>query len=146
MDDLTKKTKLDSLRKEIDAFDKELLELFEARMIKVMEIADFKKMNQMTIRDESREEKVLEKTKLLKNIQLVKPAEKFMKYMMSISREIQASCIGENQAPSVREDTPRLPEKDKANMHDKEGADSKGYKQDRSGSLEIGRASCRGRV
>lgn len=100
MDELTNKTKLESLRQEIDGLDKNLLKLFEARMLKVSEIADFKKANNLTILDESREEKVLENIKPIVDQSFHEPAERFLKYVMEISRSIQANYIKES-TPSI---------------------------------------------
>jgi len=100
MDELTNKTKLETLRQGIDKLDKDLLELFEARMQKVSEIADFKKANNLTILDESREEKVLRNIKIIKNIDFAEPAEQFMKYLMEISRNIQADYLSKESATS----------------------------------------------
>lgn len=112
MDDI-KKTKLDSLRREIDELDKGLLELFETRMLKVTEIAAFKKANNMTILDESREEKVLEKTKFLKNSKLAQPAQTFLRYLMSISRELQEEYIGDPSQSNEEKTDTHLEEGDK---------------------------------
>ncbi len=101
MDELTNKTKLESLRQEIDELDKDLLKLFEARMLKVSEIADFKKANNLTILDASREEKVLENIKTAVNQSFHEPAERFLKSIMEISRSIQADFIGKETTPSI---------------------------------------------
>lgn len=101
MDELRNKTKLEALRQEIDKLDKDLLELFEARMLKVSEIADFKKANKLTILDESREEKVLENVRVIENPNFVEPAERFLKYIMEISRSVQAEYISQESALSL---------------------------------------------
>ncbi len=104
MDELTNKTKLENLRYEIDELDKDLLELFEARMLKVSEIADFKKANNITILDASREEKVLKNIKTTVNQSFHEPAERFLKSIMEISRSIQADFIGKETTPAIPTD------------------------------------------
>jgi len=101
MDELTNKTKLDALRQGIDRLDKDLLELFEVRMQKVSEIADFKKVNNLTILDESREEKVLGNISIIKNKNFAEPAERFLKYIMEISKSVQAEYISQESIPSI---------------------------------------------
>ena len=111
MDELTNRTKLETLRQEIDELDKDLLELFEARMLKVSEIADFKKANNLTILDESREEKVLENIRVIVNQSFHEPAERFLKYIMEISRSIQADYIRKVSAPSIASEINNMLEK-----------------------------------
>lgn len=101
MDDSVNKTKLDTLRQEIDELDTALLELFEARMVKVYEIGEYKKDHNLTILDESREEKVLENTKVVKDKNLIKPAERFLKSIMQISRNIQDYHLSKKPIPSA---------------------------------------------
>lgn len=96
MDDLNGKKGLESFRQEIDLLDKALLEIFEDRMAKVLEIAAYKQKNQLAVLDESREEKVLNNTRHLKNKDLKEPAEKFLKSVMEISKSIQNERISRN--------------------------------------------------
>lgn len=89
MDDLNK-NRLQELRNKIDEIDNELLRLFESRMETVIEVAEFKIANHINILDESREGKVLQKITQVKNKELVKPAEEFLKAVMHVSKGIQA--------------------------------------------------------
>ncbi|AFV03235.1 Chorismate mutase I [Dehalobacter sp. UNSWDHB] len=89
MDEL-KNRRLQDLRSKIDEIDTELLRLFEARMETVIEVAEYKILNSINILDESRENKVLQKIEQVKNKDLVKTAEEFLKAVMSISKGVQA--------------------------------------------------------
>lgn len=96
MDDLKGKKGLESLRREIDLLDKTLLEIFENRMAKVLEIASYKQENELAVLDESREKEVLNNTRYLKNKEFKEPAEKFFKAVMEISKSIQNERISRN--------------------------------------------------
>lgn len=81
---------MDNLRKEIDCIDKELIKLFEKRMEKVLEIAEYKYENNFPILNIYREEQVLSKnTNYIKNKYFQKSAQEFLKNIMDISRSIQ---------------------------------------------------------
>ena len=89
--DTLKPSQLDILRQQIDELDRELLQLFEARMRKASEIADYKRERHLTVLDESREQKVLENCHRLANAELREPAVRFFKSLMQISRDSQAA-------------------------------------------------------
>jgi len=88
--DELKNRRLQDLRSKIDEIDTELLRLFEARMETVIEVAEYKILNSINILDESRENKVLQKIEQVRNKDLVKTAEEFLKAVMSISKGVQA--------------------------------------------------------
>lgn len=88
---------LNLLRQQIDELDKKLLEIFEARMERVQEVANYKTVNNLPILDASREKKVLEKTKFLKNPNLQSQAVHFLQTLMDISKTLQNEQIGQNE-------------------------------------------------
>ena len=53
--------RLEELRKQIDATDKEIVALFEKRMALVSGVAEYKKANKTQVLQTSREEQVLQK-------------------------------------------------------------------------------------
>jgi chorismate mutase/prephenate dehydratase len=93
---------LNLLRQQIDELDKRLLELFEARMERVQEVANFKAVNNLPILDASREKKVLEKTKFLKNPSLQNQAVNFLQVLMDISKTLQNEQIRRNKEPVAK--------------------------------------------
>lgn len=81
---------LDSYRKEIDAIDEKLTELFEKRMDVVLKVANYKKENNLPIFHKGREELVIKKNvDRLNNKDYSKELEKFFNEMMGVSRELQ---------------------------------------------------------
>lgn len=107
--------KLDELRQQIDKIDKELLDLFETRMERVREVADYKSANNLKILDESREKKVLENTKKLKNVRLQEHASDFLKALMDISKDVQTDYMAKNEATlDTTQDTTRKTTKNTA--------------------------------
>ncbi len=78
------------LRNEIDKIDASLLSLFESRMEVVLNIAEYKKKNNMEILNEAREEAVIKKNlNRVKNMDLSLEVEEFFKSVMEISRGYQ---------------------------------------------------------
>jgi len=86
-------TNLLLLRGEIDEIDKKLLALFEARMEKVLQIAEYKTACNMAVLDQSREKKVLEKAEALMNPEVREHALTFLKTIMDLSRKLQNDSI-----------------------------------------------------
>jgi monofunctional chorismate mutase len=85
---------LKELRNEIDAIDEKIILLFEERMEAVLKIADYKKQNGIPILNEEREKEVIKKnTRRLKNKAFEASLEKFLVYMMSLSREEQNKIL-----------------------------------------------------
>lgn len=85
---------LEKLRKEIDDIDKELMELFEQRMERVIKIGEYKKEKDYPVLDKLREEEVLAKNlSYLKNKNLLKGAEEFSQVLIKISKKIQEEII-----------------------------------------------------
>jgi len=85
--------KLDVLRKEIEAIDKEMLELFIKRMDISYQIGSYKKEHHLPIFDEKREKALLEKQKELLDNEVLWPLYKeFLKEVMRLSKAFQKTC------------------------------------------------------
>lgn len=85
---------LEKLRCEIDEIDKGLVALFERRMGKALDVAEYKKENGIPIFDRAREKEVINKNvSRLKDKDLEKATEAFLGKVMEISREIQEKQI-----------------------------------------------------
>lgn len=88
MDDIS------NMRAEIDSIDEKLVELFEKRMETVLEIAEYKRNNNMDVLDCSRENEVIKKAvEHLKNDKFEKPVVDFMTGIMKISRGLESQLI-----------------------------------------------------
>lgn len=88
MDDLLK------IREEIDKIDSELVKLFEQRMKYVLEVAEYKKKNNLEVFHKSREEEVIKNgIKHLNDKRFSDSVEKFLNSIMKISREMQNEII-----------------------------------------------------
>ena len=87
---------IDKLRDEIDDIDKQIIELFEKRMDVVLNVAKYKMERNLPIFNGARENAVIEKNlKRLKNKDYSNYAEKFLNDMMTTSRELQQSIMGQ---------------------------------------------------
>ncbi|MGV1059669.1 chorismate mutase [Clostridium perfringens] len=87
--------KLAQCRKEIDRIDRELMKLFEERMSVVLEVARYKKENNMAIFHKDREKQVIEKNlSLVENKELLPYVEEMLHALMDISKEYQQYKIG----------------------------------------------------
>lgn len=87
--------KLARCREEIDRIDRELMKLFEERMSVVLEVARYKKENNMAIFHKDREKQVIEKNlSLVENKELLPYAEEMLHDLMYISKEYQQYKIG----------------------------------------------------
>lgn len=86
---------INKLRDEIDSIDSQIIELFEKRMDVVLNVAKYKQERNLPIFNGARENAVIEKNlKRLKNKEYSTYAEKFINDMMTTSRELQQSIIG----------------------------------------------------
>jgi chorismate mutase / prephenate dehydratase len=91
---------LNQLRNQIDEIDKKMVLLFEERMEAVMKIAAYKNQNGIPILNETREKEVIKKNTLrLKNKTFEHSLERFLVYMMSLSREEQSKIVGNSSQP-----------------------------------------------
>ncbi|GLC30333.1 chorismate mutase [Clostridium omnivorum] len=85
---------ISELRKEIDALDIKLVELFEARMGLSLNIAKYKKENNLQVLNQSREDEVINNCKKhLTYKELDTYLESFMKSLMDISKEYQKDFL-----------------------------------------------------
>ena len=81
---------LNNLRQEIDEIDAELVKLFERRMEKSLQIAEYKIKRKISILDEGREREVIEKnTMRLRNRELIEGLKEFFSTIMKLSKEVQ---------------------------------------------------------
>ena len=86
---------LDDYRKKIDEIDQKMTELFEERMNVVLNVARYKKENNMEIFHKDRENQVIEKNlSRVKNKELLPYAEEMLHALMDISKEYQKYKIG----------------------------------------------------
>ncbi|AJA49866.1 P-protein [Clostridium pasteurianum DSM 525 = ATCC 6013] len=82
---------LEELREEIDAIDKQMVALFEKRIEAVLQVAEYKSKNSIPILNAEREKQVIEKNiASLKNKKFSNATENFFKAIMSISRDLEA--------------------------------------------------------
>lgn len=85
---------LTQCREEIDRIDAQMIALFERRMAVAREIAEIKKRANMPVLQAGREKAVLDKCReQLKDKALWPSAQKFMQYIMQLSREEQNQRI-----------------------------------------------------
>lgn len=82
---------LEDYRNKIDELDKEITRLFEERMDTVINIANYKKDNNLPIFNRDREDEVIEKNVgYLKNEDYAEEIRKFFIALMELSRELQS--------------------------------------------------------
>ena len=81
-------------RHRIDEIDGELMKLFEERMKVVLDVAQYKKENNMPIFHKERENQVIEKNlNRIKNKELLPYAEEMLYSLMDISKKYQHNKI-----------------------------------------------------
>lgn len=89
---------LDEYRKKIDEIDKKITELFEERMNVVLNVAEYKKKNNLPIFNKNREDEVIKKNlSYLKNEDYNKATERFFEKLMEVSRQFQAGKISQEE-------------------------------------------------
>lgn len=84
---------LKGARKDIDRIDKEIMELFKARMEAVKKIGQIKYENDMEIFDSKREKKVIENLKNSGRIDGLDYGVEFMEKIMDISKKVQSDML-----------------------------------------------------
>lgn len=85
---------LNQIRKKIDAYDQELVQLFEKRMEAVLQVLSLKKEYKMPIFQKEREEQVLKKAaENIQNPLFEAEAREFFETIMRISRKLQARIL-----------------------------------------------------
>ena len=87
---------LNSLRKEIDGIDRQLVALFEQRMAVTQQVGRYKLANNIPVLDRSREEQVLVgKVALLEDKSLSEDVTDLFEAIMAISRRQQQKLLDE---------------------------------------------------
>ncbi len=87
---MTEKLDLEAIRREIDEADKILINAFERRLNAVLKVAEYKKANNMPVRDRARELKVIVKAQaLLQNKNYAPAAVDLMEGIMAIARGME---------------------------------------------------------
>ena len=78
------------LREKINEIDQKLVVLFEERMEIVLKVAQYKRLNSISILDEDRENEVIDRNKArLKNKNFEDSLEKFLNELMNLSKKEQ---------------------------------------------------------
>ncbi len=86
---------LDESRKKIDKIDMQLMKLFEERMNVVVDVAMYKKENNLEIFQSEREKEVVQKNTERVSEELKAYAKVFLEDLMKVSREYQKEQLGE---------------------------------------------------
>lgn len=85
---------LNECRKEIDAIDEQMIQLFEKRMNIAKDVVHYKLAHQMEIFQADREKEVIKKNiNYIQNKELKDYASYFIRYMMNISKTYQATFV-----------------------------------------------------
>lgn len=94
---------LNQCRKEIDEIDKQLMILFEKRMDIVINVAEYKKDNNLPILNYKREEEVINKNVgNIKNKEYEHIARKFFEDLMEVSRRLQDKFISSKDTIEIK--------------------------------------------
>ncbi len=97
------KKRLEAIRSEIDAVDRELSMLLQKRMELVSEVADYKRQANAEVLDEAREQKVLENAlSVVKNVDFTESIKASFESIMAHSREYQKKRLSSGQGLSKR--------------------------------------------
>lgn len=89
---------MDEIRKEIDAVDREMVELFEKRLDLVYRVAEYKFKNHGEIFDPEREKAIIKKnTQYLRNENYTEAYVAFLHAVMDQSKEIQRKYIEDQE-------------------------------------------------
>lgn len=87
---MTEKLDLEAIRREIDEADNNLINAFERRLQAVLKVAEYKRRNNLPVRDRARELKVIEKAEgRLRNKNYAPAAAELMEKIMSIARLLE---------------------------------------------------------
>lgn len=87
---MTEKLDLEAIRREIDEADGILINAFERRLDAVLKVAEYKKANNLPVRDRARELKVIEKAQgRLQNKAYAPAAADLMESIMAIARNLE---------------------------------------------------------
>ena len=86
---------LDSLRRQIDEIDGEMLELFLRRMKICREIARYKIENNLPVLHPEREREIIEEVRQKSGTEFAAYGEEFFRGVLSLSRRIQDEAMGQ---------------------------------------------------
>jgi monofunctional chorismate mutase len=90
---------LQELRTEIDEIDRQLVALFEKRMNTVIQVAEYKRANNIPVLNATREQQVIDKcVSLLENKSYTQAVTEWMKTTMSLSRTAETQFLDQNQS------------------------------------------------
>lgn len=96
---MTEKLDLEAIRRKIDEADSNLINAFEERMQAVLKVAEYKKANNLPVRDRARELKVIEKAQSrLHNKKYAPAAADLMESIMAIARSLEETQISSGTA------------------------------------------------
>ena len=91
---MTEKLDLEAIRREIDEADSNLINAFERRLQAVLRVAEYKKQNNLPVRDRARELKVIEKAQgKLSNKNYAPAVAGLMEEIMTIARKMEEQQI-----------------------------------------------------
>lgn len=91
---MTEKLDLEAIRREIDEADSNLINAFERRLQAVLRVAEYKKQNNLPVRDRARELKVIEKAQgKLRNKNYAPAVAGLMEEIMAIARKMEEQQI-----------------------------------------------------
>ena len=87
------KKDIEEIRKEIDAVDKEIRDLFLKRMALAKEVAEYKINNNLAVEDSSREEEIVFKNSSELSDEMKKYYIELLRKMISISKDYQKEIM-----------------------------------------------------
>ena len=104
---------LNEIRKEIDAIDSELVELYKKRMSLAANVAEYKKANNMPVLDSSRERALLNKVSELSGEEFEEYTRTLYSTILDLSRSYQHKILGNTSAlyssiEKAVENTPKI--------------------------------------
>ena len=99
---MTEKLDLEAIRREIDEADSNLINAFERRLQAVLRVAEYKKQNNLPVRDRARELKVIEKAQgQLRNKSYAPAVAGLMEEIMAIARKMEEQQISAEPVETV---------------------------------------------
>lgn len=99
---MTEKLDLEAIRREIDEADSNLINAFERRLQAVLRVAEYKKQNNLPVRDRARELKVIEKAQgKLRNKNYAPAVAGLMEEIMAIARKMEEQQISAEPVETV---------------------------------------------
>lgn len=111
---------LGELREEIDAIDKQMVNLFEKRLEAVLQVAEYKSKNSIPILNAEREKQVIEKNIAnLRNKEFSNATKDFFKSIMSISRSLEAEDMFQDNNVKNKSSVKKLHYEVKENIRNK---------------------------